>query len=61
MVPGIIGQMQALEIVKIILGIPKENTLWKRMIFLDAYEMKFRNVKLRDRNQNCISCGPDCP
>ena len=48
MVPGIIGQIQAVEIVKIILGQPKENILWRRMIFMDALNMKFRNVKLRE-------------
>ena len=36
MVPGIIGQMQAVEIVKIILDMPLENILWQRMIFFDA-------------------------
>ena len=61
MVPGLIGQMQALEIVKIVLGQSKENILWRRMIFLDALAMKFRNVKLRDRNPLCVACGPECP
>jgi molybdopterin/thiamine biosynthesis adenylyltransferase len=27
------------------------------MIFFDAATMKFRNVKLRDRNPDCIVCG----
>jgi hypothetical protein len=53
--------MQALEIVKIILGQPKENILWRRMIFLDALSMRFRNVKLRDQNKICQVCGPECP
>ena len=53
--------MQALEIVKIIIGQPKENILWRRMIFLDALSMKFRNVKLRERNMKCVVCGPDRP
>jgi adenylyltransferase/sulfurtransferase len=61
MVPGLIGQMQALEIVKIIIGQSKENILWRRMIFLDALAMKFRNVKLRERNPKCVACGPECP
>ena len=61
MVPGIIGQLQAVEIVKIIIGESKENILWRRMIFLDALSMKFRNVKLRERNLQCVACGPDCP
>ena len=61
MVPGIIGQMQALEIVKILIGQPEENILRRRMIFFDALAMKFRNVKLRDRNPACVACGPECP
>lgn len=31
------------------------------MIFLDALAMKFRNVKLRERNPQCVACGPECP
>jgi len=31
------------------------------MIFLDALSMKFRNVKLRERNPKCVVCGPECP
>ena len=31
------------------------------MIFLDALAMKFRNVKLRERNMKCVACGPECP
>ena len=27
------------------------------MIFFDASNMKFRNVKLRDRNPACAVCG----
>ena len=27
------------------------------MIFFDASSMKFRNVKLRDRNPSCEVCG----
>lgn len=27
------------------------------MIFFDAATMKFRNVKLRDRNPSCAVCG----
>ena len=59
MVPGIIGQLQALEIVKIVLGQPKENLLWCRMLFVDTLSMKFRNVKIRGRNEaSCAGCGP---
>jgi len=61
MVPGLIGQLQAIEIVKIVLGQPKENLLWRRMIFVDTLSMRFRNIKLRERNPQCVACGPECP
>jgi molybdopterin/thiamine biosynthesis adenylyltransferase len=58
-VPGIIGNLEALEIVKIILGFSEDNILTKRMIFFDAASMRFRNVKLRDRNPKCEVCGDE--
>lgn len=57
MVPGIIGQIQAIEIVKLLLGQPRDNLLCQRMIFFDALSMRFRNVKLRGRNAQCEACG----
>ena len=60
MVPGLIGNLQSIEIVKIILGFSDEHILNRRMIFFDAATMKFRNVKLRDRNPSCVVCG-DAP
>ncbi len=49
--PGVIGLIQATEVVKIILGIGQ--TLQGRLMLYDALNMKFRELKLR-RN-------PDCP
>lgn len=57
MVPGLIGNLQSIEIVKIIVGFSDDQILTKRMIFFDASSMKFRNVKLRDRNLKCEVCG----
>jgi molybdopterin/thiamine biosynthesis adenylyltransferase len=57
MVPGLIGNMQSIEIVKIILGFSDNQILNRRMIFFDAATMRFRNVKLRDRNPGCAVCG----
>jgi adenylyltransferase/sulfurtransferase len=51
MVPGLIGQIQAIEIVKIILG--QGEVLTERMVIFDALEMRFRNVKLRGKNPKC--------
>jgi len=49
--PGVVGLLQATEVVKIILGIGQ--TLKGRLMLYDALNMKFRELKLR-RN-------PDCP
>jgi sulfur-carrier protein adenylyltransferase/sulfurtransferase len=43
--PGIIGVIQATETIKIILGAP--NTLSGRLLLYNAWEMKFRELKLR--------------
>lgn len=55
MVPGLIGQIQAIEVVKIIIG--KGDVLSQRMIIFDALGMSFRNVKIRGRNPKCVVCG----
>jgi adenylyltransferase/sulfurtransferase len=43
--PGIIGTIQATETIKIILGAP--NTLSGRLLLFNAWDMKFRELKLR--------------
>ena len=43
--PGIIGTIQATETIKIILG--AEHTLSDRLLLFNAWEMKFRELKLR--------------
>jgi adenylyltransferase/sulfurtransferase len=43
--PGIIGVIQATEAIKIILGAP--NTLSGRLLLYNAWDMKFRELKLR--------------
>ena len=55
--PGIIGSMQALETVKLILGVGE--TLAGRLLIFDALEMTWREVGLR-RNPECPVCG-DAP
>jgi len=52
--PGIIGVIQATEIVKIILGIG--DTLSGRLMLYDALGMSFRQLKLR-KNPGCVICG----
>ncbi|MDR3401599.1 MAG: molybdopterin-synthase adenylyltransferase MoeB [Chthoniobacter sp.] len=54
--PGIIGVMQAIEAVKLIMGIGEP--LIGRMIAFDALKMKFREFKLR-KDPKCPVCGPN--
>jgi molybdopterin/thiamine biosynthesis adenylyltransferase len=52
--PGIIGVIQAIEVVKLILGIGE--SLSGRLLLFDALEMKFREVRVR-RDPACPVCG----
>jgi len=52
--PGIIGLIQATEVVKLILG--RGETLIGRLMLFDALGMKFREMKLR-KDKNCPICG----
>ncbi len=52
--PGIIGCLQANEVIKLVLGIG--NPMIGRLLMFDALEMKFRELKLR-KNPNCVVCG----
>jgi molybdopterin/thiamine biosynthesis adenylyltransferase/rhodanese-related sulfurtransferase len=52
--PGIIGVIQATEVVKLVLGLG--STLVGRMVLYDALDMKFRELKLR-RDTECPVCG----
>jgi adenylyltransferase/sulfurtransferase len=52
--PGIIGCIQATEILKLVLG--KGASLIGRLLLFNALEMKFRELKLR-RDPQCPICG----
>jgi adenylyltransferase/sulfurtransferase len=52
--PGIIGVMQAIEAVKLIIGIG--DSLIGRLVQFDALKLKFREFKLR-RDPKCPVCG----
>jgi adenylyltransferase/sulfurtransferase len=54
MLPGLVGSIQAIETVKVILGIGE--SLASRLLLIDALDMDFRTVKLR-RNPECPLCG----
>lgn len=52
--PGIVGLLQANEVIKLILG--KGETLVGRLLLFDALGMKFKELKLR-KDKNCPICG----
>src|SRR6201997_3003843 len=52
--PGLVGVIQATEVIKLILG--KGSPLIGRLLLVDALSMKFRELKLR-KNPDCPVCG----
>ncbi len=54
--PGIVGLLQANEVVKLILGLGE--SLVGRLLLFDALALSFRELKLR-KDPNCPVCGPD--
>src|ERR1700734_3660893 len=52
--PGLVGVIQATEVIKLILG--KGDSLIGRLLLIDALGMKFRELKLR-KNPDCPACG----
>src|SRR5579871_2648646 len=52
--PGIVGSIQAMETIKLILGIGE--SLVGRLLLYDALAMRFREVRLR-KNPDCPVCG----
>ncbi len=54
--PGIVGTIQANEVIKVILG--AEGILLNRLLLFDAWKMTFRQLKLR-KDPNCPLCGED--
>ena len=54
--PGIVGSIQACEVLKLILG--EGTPLVGRLLLFDALAMSFRTLKLR-RDPSCPVCGPN--
>jgi adenylyltransferase/sulfurtransferase len=52
--PGLIGIIQATEVIKLILG--KGEALVGRLLLVDALSMRFRELKLK-KNPECPVCG----
>ena len=53
--PGIIGSLQANEVIKLIAGLGEP--LIGRLVIFDALRMRFRELKV-DKSEECPSCGP---
>jgi hypothetical protein len=51
---GVVGSIQAVETLKVLMGIGQP--LVSRLLLIDALNMEFRTVKLR-RNPECPLCG----
>jgi len=52
--PGVIGVLQANEVIKLLVGIGKP--LVGRLLLVDLLEMKFKEIKI-NRNPECPDCG----
>ena len=56
-IPGLLGCIQALEVVKIIVGMRAADLLVSKMLLVDGHGPLFRTIKLRGRSAACIACG----
>lgn len=56
MLPGIIGSMQALEVVKLVLG--RGKPLIGRLLLFDGLGGEWRSLTV-DKDPHCALCGPD--
>jgi molybdopterin/thiamine biosynthesis adenylyltransferase/rhodanese-related sulfurtransferase len=54
--PGLLGVIQATEVLKLILG--QGEPLIGRLLLVDSLAMRFRELKLR-KNPDCPVCGPN--
>lgn len=54
-IPGLIGSLQALEVVKIVIG--QEPAYAGKMLLMDGLSGSFRTVKLRSKQTSCVVCG----
>ncbi|HTW79684.1 MAG TPA: molybdopterin-synthase adenylyltransferase MoeB [Terracidiphilus sp.] len=54
--PGLVGVIQATEVIKLILGAGE--LLVGRLLLVDSLSMRFRELKLR-KNPECPVCGPN--
>ncbi|XP_062121124.1 adenylyltransferase and sulfurtransferase MOCS3 [Drosophila sulfurigaster albostrigata] len=55
-VTGTIGSLQALEAIKIIVGLG--DVLAGRLLIFDGSTLQFRNIRIRSKRENCHMCSP---
>lgn len=56
-VTGVIGSLQALEAIKVALGLPSSDILSGRLLIFDGSRGIFRNIRLRAKRSNCDVCS----
>lgn len=54
--PGLVGTIQATEIIKLIIG--QGEPLIGKLLLIDALDMEFKQLILR-KDPNCVLCGPN--
>ncbi|KAI8895728.1 hypothetical protein BC833DRAFT_600248 [Globomyces pollinis-pini] len=54
-ITGIMGSLQALEVIKIIVGF--ESNLGQKLMMFDGIAGSFRTIKLRNKKPDCPVCG----
>ena len=52
--PGVVGTLQATEVIKVLLGLGKVAS--ERLLMFDALNLKFRDLKLR-KDPHCVLCS----
>ncbi|MFX0096516.1 MAG: ThiF family adenylyltransferase [Candidatus Hodarchaeota archaeon] len=52
--PGVIGCIQAMEVIKFVIGVG--NLITNRLLVFDGIDMEFINIEIR-KNPNCLECG----
>jgi len=57
-VAGMAGTIQAIEALKLLLGMERDKLLAGRLLVISARDMSMRTVAI-DRNPRCAVCGPD--
>ena len=57
MVPGIVGEILGIEVIR--MAVENKSALEGYLLTMDTKNMGFRKMKLRNRKEECLSCGKD--